>query len=144
VKTPDRALALLRTKGDKRLVTTDESRAATGHSVQQWQRLVRAKGFPPRTRVGRVYAMNAHALADFLEHRNAVEAGMTLTEAADYCRMSTYTLSGLIDAGKFVPHIGHVHSRPRYARADVEAWQAKRLGGLEPPPAPNRKSRKKK
>lgn len=134
MKTPERAIALLRTKGDRRLLTTDEVREITGISVQQWQRIVRAKGFPDRTHVGRAWCVAGPALADFLAKLNTVHEGMTFTEAAEYCRTSTYTLRDLAESGRFVDPIGNVHGRPRYSRLEVQAWQAQRLGGLEPPP----------
>jgi hypothetical protein len=145
VKTPERALALLRTKGDKRLLTTEEVRDITGASVQQWQRVVRAKGFPERTHVGRVWCVSGVALAEFLTKLNAIHAGLTFSEAAEYCRISGYTLRNLVDAERFVEPIGFIHGRPRYSRLDVQRWQAERLGGLEPPPdSAMPKARKKK
>ena len=145
MKTSDRALALLRTKGQKQLLTTEEVRDITGMSVQQWQRLARSRGFPTRKHVGRVWCVNAVELADHLAALNTIHAGMTFTEAAEYARTSTYTLRDLDERGEFIEPIGFVHGRPRYSREQVEAWQAKRLGGLEPPPASAMpKARKKK
>lgn len=143
MKISEKTLAQLRAKGEKRLLTTEEARSIAGISVQPWQRLVRMKGFPERTHLGRTWCMNAGALADFLETMNAIEAGMTLTEVAEFARTTTYTLRDLADAGKFIAPLGLSHGHPRYARDDVEAWHSKRLGGLQPPAALDAKRKKK-
>lgn len=142
VRFSDKALAQLRAKGEKRLLATEEARTLAGMSLQQWQRLTRTRGFPNREHIGRVWGVNAHELADFLAKRNATHEGMTLTQAAAYCRTTVYTLRDLGDAGKFIEPLGLVNGHPRFSRAEVEAWQAQRLGGLEPPAMKARKARK--
>lgn len=140
----DRMLAQLRAKGDKRLLTTAEVRTLTGISPQQWQRFGRQKNFPVRRHVGRQWCVNACELADFLAHLNTIHAGMTITGVAAFCRTTTYTLHDLAANGSLPKPIGTLNGRARYSRADIEAWQRERLGGMQPPAAPEKRAPKKK
>jgi len=140
----ERMLAQLRAKGEKRLLTTAEVRTLTGISPQQWQRFGRNPRFPVRRHVGRQWCVNAHDLADFLAHLNTVAEGMTISEVAAYARTTTYTLHDLAANGSLPKPIGTLYGRARYARADIEAWQSERLGGLEPPDIESAKAAKKK
>ena len=140
----ERTLAQLRAKGDKRLLTTAEVRTLTDISPQQWQRFGRNPRFPVRRHIGRQWCVNACELADFLEHLNTIHAGMTLSDVAAFARTTTYTLHDLAANGSLPKPIGLLHGRARYARTDIEAWQRERLGGLQPPNAPDKQARKKK
>jgi predicted DNA-binding transcriptional regulator AlpA len=137
-------LAQLRAKGDKRLLTTAEVRSLTGISRQKWQRFGRNPDFPVRRHVGRQWCVNAHELAQFLENLNSIHRAMTISEIAIFARMTTYTLNDLIANGGFPKPIGMLNGRQRYARADIEAWQTERLGGLAPPDSGGPKKAKKK
>lgn len=139
----DRMLAQLRAKGAQRLLTTAEARDITGISPQQWQRFGRNPKFPVRRHVGRQWCVNAHDLANFLEQLNTIHAGMTMSAVAVFARTTTYTLHDLAANGKMPKPIGMLHGRPRFARADIEAWQRERLGGLAPPVVKAHKIKKK-
>jgi hypothetical protein len=140
----DKALAQLRAKGDKQLITTEDARELVGLSEQQWRRLARLKFFPDPVGVGRSRCWNPGDLVTFFAKLIAIHEGMTFTQVAEFVHSTTYTLRDLADAKKFIEPIGYVHGHPRYAREEVEAWYRERLGGLDPPETPTPKRGKKK
>jgi len=130
----DAKIRALRARGTARLMTTEAAVKELGLSKQRWLRLSRCTGFPKRYRVGRVWCINPVALADFLEHHNALEAGLSLSGVAKALHITHYTALGLYERGELPKPLGFIHARPRWSADSIEETRLARLGGAQPPP----------